>query len=403
MTPYADRSYFFIILAIVLPMLLARGRAGWLWIIGATALLLPLQYDTELKILPGIVTLELVALAVFGLYLFALAKMTLVEWLPKKAVLIIPLGLVPLIIAKYVPLVVPDFHFGFAGISYVTFRALDVLWCITDGVLLEVGLLDFLAFLFFFPTISSGPIDRFRRFQKEWRAPRSAEKFWEDIDAGVHLIFLGLLYKFIIAYEVDRQLVDHAKKVPGLFGAVQYAYSYSALLFFDFAGYSAFAVGVSRWFGIHTPMNFDKPFLAVNIRDFWNRWHMSLSFWFRDHVYTRFLLAAVKGKWFKNRDIPGRAGYFVSFGLMGVWHGLTWYYIIYGLYHAVLFNILDAFTRWKKNNPGRFAAPQWKWAARFLTAHCVIFGFWIFSGHGVVTKESLAKATEQEQAANLSR
>ena len=246
-------------------------------------------------------------------------------------------------------------------------------------------------------------LDRFRRFQKEWRAPRSPEKFWQDIDAGIHLIFLGLLYKFIIAHIVNDQLVDHTKKIAGVFGAVQYAYSYSALLFFDFAGYSAFAIGVSRWFGISSPQNFNRPFAAQNIRDFWNRWHMSLSFWFRDHVYTRFLLMAVKGKWFKKRETPGNLGYFVSFGLMGIWHGLTWYYIVYGLYHAVLFNIFDAFTRWKKKDPRRFAARHWKWAAHFITIHCVIFGFWIFSGHGIVVKDQAEKAGNQDKVEEGSR
>ncbi|HEY2574266.1 MAG TPA: D-alanyl-lipoteichoic acid biosynthesis protein DltB [Verrucomicrobiaceae bacterium] len=388
MTPYADRGYFLIVLAIVLPMMIAgaRGRAGKGWILLATAVMLLVQYDETIEVLPGRVIWELLALVLCGVYFFAVVKMPLCGWLPRKSGLLIPLGLLPLVAAKYVPVLAPGFHFGFVGLSYVTFRALDVLWGLTDGVLAEVGLLDFLVFLFFFPTISSGPIDRFRRFRDEWRLRRGAEEFWRDMDEGVQFVFRGLLYKFVIAHLVGDHLVSHAKKVPGLLGVVEYAYSYSALLFFDFAGYSAFAVGVSRWFGVHTPENFNKPFVAQNIRDFWNRWHMSLSFWFRDHVYTRFLLAALKGRWFKKRETAGKVGYFVSFGLMGVWHGLTWYYLLYGIYHAVLFNILDAFTRWRKQHPLRFTARPWKWAAQLITIHCVIFGFWIFSGHGFVSE-----------------
>lgn len=394
MTPYADRGYFLIVLGIVIPMMIAgaRGRAGWGWIVGGTLVMLLVQNDSVLEIVPGHAVWEIVALAVSGVYLFAVVRMTLAGWLPKKSALLIPLGLLPLAAAKYVPLVAPNFHFGFTGVSYVSFRALDVLWGLTDGALADVGLLDFLIFLFFFPTISSGPIDRFRRFRKEWRIRRTAEEFWRDIDAGVQLVFRGLLYKFIIAHLVSVHLVGHTRKIPGLLGAVEYAYAYSALLFFDFAGYSAFAIGVSRWFGIHSPQNFDKPFAAQNIRDFWNRWHMSLSFWFRDHVYTRFLITAMKGKWFRKRETAGNLGYFVSFGLMGVWHGITWYYILYGIYHAVLFNIFDGFTRWKKKDPRRFIAKPWNWAAHCLTIHCVIFGFWIFSGHGIVTDRPDAKA-----------
>ena len=424
MKPYADLSYFVAVLCIVGPIIIAgaAGRAGWRWTALATIVMLVLQYTTPLQIVPGVVVWELVALVSFGIYLFALAQLALKKVIPKKSALIIPLGLLPLVVAKYVPLGLPNFEFGFLGISYVTFRALDVLWLITDGVLAEVGLLDFLMFLFFFPTISSGPIDRFRRFQKEWRAPRSAEKFWDDIDAGVHLVFRGLLYKFVIDTVLERQLLHHVEKTAGIIGAVEYAYAYTAHLFFDFAGYSALAIGVGRFFGITSPANFNKPFAAQNIRDFWNRWHMSLSFWFRDHVYTRFLLTAVKGKRFKKRETPANLGYFVSFGLMGLWHlskvkptddsarlslslglwaGVTWHHLFYGIYHAALFNIFDAFTRWKKRNQARLTSPNWKWAAHFLTIQCVVFGFWLFSGHGVVSEEMALKMRQDAEAAQL--
>lgn len=403
MIPYADFNYFLIILCIVCPMMIAgaRGRAGWRWTALATVVMLAVQYMTPMQLAPGIVVSELVAVISFGLYMFALATLALKKIIPRKSALLIPLGLLPFVVAKYLPVALPHSAFGFAGISYVTFRTLDVLWMIADGVLAEVGVLDFMVFIFFFPTISAGPIDRFRRFQKEWRAPRSAEKFWDDIDAGVHLVFRGLLYKFVIAHVLDRQLVHHVQKTAGLIGAIEYAYAYSALLFFDFAGYSAFAIGVGRWFGVTCPVNFYKPFAARNIRDFWNRWHMSLSFWFRDHIYTRFLLTAVKGKWFKKRETPANLGYFVSFGCMGLWHGITWYYILYGIYHAVLFNIFDAFTRWKKRNPERLASPHWKWAAHVLTINCVIFGFWLFSGHGWVTEEMALNMRKDTEALQL--
>jgi membrane protein involved in D-alanine export len=400
MTPYGELSYFLIVLGIVGAMIVpaARGGVGWRSILWSTVLMLLVQYVAPLNVVPGVVVWELVALVAFGSYMLIIVRLVLARKLSRKSKVLVPLGLVPLVVAKYMPLIAPGFKFGFAGISYVTFRALDVLFALSDGVLAEVGTIDFFAFLFFFPTISSGPIDRFKRFQSEWRTTRNAEKFWSDFDAGIALVFQGLLYKFIIATEVDRQLLDHARKIAGIPGVIQYAYSYSAYLFFDFAGYSAFAIGVSRWFGISSPQNFNLPFLARNIRDFWNRWHMSLSFWFRDHVYTRFLLAAVRGKWFKKRDTAGRLGYFVSFGCMGVWHGLTWYYILYGIYHAVLFNVLDSFGAWKKKNPARLNGTGWKWTAHFLTVHAVIAGFWLFSGHGVVTEAEAAKFRERPSA-----
>ena len=125
-------------------------------------------------------------------------------------------------------------------------------------------------------------------------------------------------------------------------------YGYSLYLFFDFAGYSAFAVGFSYLLGIHTPENFNRPFLARNIKDFWNRWHMSLSTWLRDHVYMRFLLAAVKGRWFTGKYTASYLGFFLTFGLMGLWHGIEPYYLLYGLYHGTLLVGHDLFTRWNK-------------------------------------------------------
>ena len=384
MTPYASLTYFLIVVAVMLPMIVAgaRGKADGRWIIAATAVLLVVQYLKPLQLAQGIWMPELVALAAFGIFQWFLVHLALAKRLPGGSRWIIPLGLLPLAVAKFLPDVLPDSQFGFAGISYVTFRALDVLWMITDGVIAKVGLLDFVLFLFFFPTISSGPIDRFRRFKEQWRKQRSATEFWKDLDAGMQLIFRGLLYKFIIGTILERQAIHHTVKQTGVLGAIEHAYAYSAFLFFDFAGYSAFAVGVSRWFGIHTPPNFNRPWSAQNIREFWNRWHMSLSQWFRDHVYMRFLLVAMKGRWFKKRETASSVGYFVSFGLMGLWHGTAIYYILYGLYQAMLMAVFDAWSRWKKKNPQRFSGRLWKGAAHVLTIHAVIFGFWLFSGHG---------------------
>jgi membrane protein involved in D-alanine export len=152
------------------------------------------------------------------------------------------------------------------------------------------------------------------------------------------------------------------------------------LPFFDFAGYSAFAIAFSRLFGIRTPENFDRPFLAHNIREFWNRWHITLSFWFRDHVYMRFLLTAIKGRWFKNDQIGSYLGFFLSFGLMGLWHGAAVHYLIYGCYHAGLFTGHDLFLRWNKKSQWWGTGPLWRFTSILVTANLVCFGFLIFSG-----------------------
>lgn len=385
MTPYSSLSYFILLIVLAAPMLL-RAQWGWSveasWLVGATVVMLLVQYALAwLQLAPHVMVPELLTLVFFGAYQWGLLQLALKRKKRGGAWWLITLGLLPLAAAKFLPALAPGWGFGFAGISYVTFRALDALFMVCDGVLAEAGAMDFFMFLFFFPTLSAGPVDRYRRFQKDWRQRREPAKFWADMEVGVDLVFRGVLYKFVIATLIDRQLVEHFKKSEGWPGMIAYAYSYGIHLFFDFAGYSAIAIGVSRWFGVETPPNFNRPFAALNIRDFWNRWHMSLSFWFRDHVYSRFLLMAVKGKWFKNRQVPARLGYFMSFGLMGLWHGYAWYYLLYGFYHGLMMTLYDVFAEWKKKRPQLFAGRVWKGVAWFITLNVVIFGFWIFSGH----------------------
>ena len=398
MIPYASLPYFLLIFAIALPMLVAgaRGRADGRWIVGATLVLLFLQYQTSLQIRPGVVIPELYALIAFGLFEWAVLRFIISRGGKGLARMAIPLGLLPLVIAKFLPNVLHGCNFGFAGISYVTFRILDLLWAVTDGVVTKVGALDFMIYLFFFPTISSGPIDRFRRFQAEWRKRRTAAEFWQDFDAGIALIFRGLLYKYIISKFLEDRVEHYALHGHDIHGVFQYGFFYSANLFFDFAGYSAFAIGVSRWFGVKSPDNFAAPWGAPNIREFWNRWHMSLSTWFRDHVYMRFLLLALKKKWFKRKETASSVGYFVSFGLMGLWHGAEWHYIIYGFYHATLLSGFEAFTRWKKRNPTRCIGIVWKYTAHALTIFFVGFGMWIFSGRGILWKDEDPEVARQK-------
>jgi len=204
---------------------------------------------------------------------------------------------------RILPVVAPTYSVGFLGISYLTFRCLDVTIGIQDGLIRELSVPSYLAYIFFFPTVSAGSIDRYRRFLTDWVHSRTRREFIQDIDGAVHRFFTGLLYKFILAELIRRYWLDPAASMPGVLGIIAYMYAYSLYLFFDFAGYTAFAVGVGYLFGIHTPENFQRPFLAPDIRDFWNRWHISLSWWFRDHVYMRFVMAATRGHWFGDRYI----------------------------------------------------------------------------------------------------
>jgi membrane protein involved in D-alanine export len=276
--------------------------------------------------------------------------------------------------------VAPATTAGFLGLSYVTFRALDVLIGIHDGLVKALPPGRHLAYLLFFPTLSSGPIDRWARFDADLSRPRDRAAVVADAGEAVRRVALGLLLKFVLAALVQRWWLEPAARAAGPAATASYMYAYSAFLYLDFAGYSHMAIGVSRLFGIRTPENFDQPWRATSIADFWNRWHMSLSFWFRDHVYMRVVLAAKRHRWPLSPIAASSLGFLVTFLLMGAWHGLAWHYIAYGLYHAALLSGHQALSRRAKGRAWRSRGPAWRAAGIALTVQLVCFGFLIFSG-----------------------
>ena len=382
MIPYSDFTYFGLLLYAAIPTIIL-GCFGWAnrwWALIVTALFLVLQFDTPLIVRPGKEVLEIWIVLGYAIYQWLLATAFL--RVPKSKVafpVALILAILPLAVAKYLPHIAPQTAFGFFGISYVSFRALDVIFSIRDKVVTSLPPITYFAFLFFFPAVSSGPIDRFRRFTQDWQRSRSRAEFLDDLDVAVQRLFRGFLYKFIIAALIRTHWMDPMAHGTG-WHIVGYMYAYTFYLFFDFAGYSAFAISLSHLLGVRTPENFNKPFLAPNIRDFWNRWHISLSFWFRDHIYMRFLLAAAKGKWFKNKHTASYVGLFLTFGLMGLWHGTEWYYLLYGVYHAALLSGYDWFARWNKTRNWLTGGRGWDAVNILLTFHAIAFGLLMFSG-----------------------
>lgn len=382
MVPYADFLFFGLMLYPLVPTIALGllGRANRLWLLCVTLVAFVAQYWQTEAIRPGYDFRILWIAAGFALYQGLLAWGFL-RWRSRPAFYsAVALCIAPLAAAKALPILWPDTLFGFLGISFVTFRALDVLFSIHDRVLTSLNSQQYFAFVFFFPVISSGPIDRYRRFGKDWEHRRNSSEFLDDLDVAVQRVFQGFLYKFIIAALLRTYWMDRIPVQPGALWSLYYMYAYTFYLFFDFAGYSAFAIGFSRLFGIRTPENFDKPFLSRNIRDFWNRWHISLSFWFRDHIYMRFLLAAGKGKWFKGKHTASYLGLFLTFGIMGCWHGLELKYIAYGIYHATLLCGYDIFARWNKKRKFWPDNPAVRIGNIILTFHVFAFGLLLFSG-----------------------
>lgn len=381
LNPFADFTYFGLLLYVAIPAIILGlfGRANARWALIATVAFTILQLQKSHEVWQGRMVQEIWIAVCYFVWQWAVAAGFLRFKFRGAFTTALILAILPLAVAKYVPQFAPHSEIGFAGISYVTFRALDVVFSIRDRVVTAVPPTTYFAFLFFFPTISSGPIDRFRRFSQDWQRQRNRDEFLNDLDHAVQRLFRGFLYKFIIAALIEKHFVDRFS-TGGAAHMAGYMYAYTFYLFFDFAGYSAFAISISYLLGIHTPENFNKPFLAPNIRDFWNRWHISLSFWFRDHVYMRFLLAAAKGKWFKNKHTASYVGLFITFGTMGLWHGTEWYYLLYGVYHATLLSGYDWFARWNKTRHWFSGGPVWDVVNILLTFHAIAFGLLLFSG-----------------------
>ena len=293
----------------------------------------------------------------------------------------------PLVILSILPLVVnkvfaiTQLHLlAFIGISYMSFKTIQIMLEISDGLIKEkISVKDYLQFLLFFPTVSSGPIDRSRRFLKEINEVMPRKDYLELAGDGIYRIVLGLLYKVILSTYVYQMLLALSNTGTVVY-SLKYMYLYTFYLFFDFAGYSLMAVGSSNILGIQTPMNFNKPFLSVDIKDFWTRWHITLSTWLRDFVFSRVLMQVIRKKWFKNRLHNAAYAYMVNMLVMGFWHGISVSYIAYGFYHGILMSGFEIYqkksTFYKKHkNKTWYKLMSW-----FVTMNLVMVGFFIFSG-----------------------
>ena len=289
------------------------------------------------------------------------------------------LSILPLVINKVFALT--SLHLlAFIGISYMSFKTIQIMLEISDGLIKEkISVKDYLQFLLFFPTVSAGPIDRSRRFLKEINEVMPRKEYLELAGDGIYRIVLGLLYKVVLSTYVYQMLLT-LNNTGTVVYSIKYMYLYTLYLFFDFAGYSLMAVGSSNILGIQTPMNFNKPFLSVDIKDFWTRWHITLSTWLRDFVFSRVLMQAIRKKWFKNRLHNATYAYMVNMLVMGFWHGLSISYIVYGFYHGVLMAGFEVYQKkssfYKKNkNKNWYKLLSW-----FVTMNLVMIGFFIFSG-----------------------
>lgn len=328
----------------------------------------------------------LVAFIIYQYLLVILSNRLEKKWLKTLTLL----SVVPLVINKV--FAITSLHLmAFIGISYMSFKTIQIMIEISDGIIKEkYSFLEYLQFLLFFPTVSSGPIDRSRRFFDDIKTIMPREAYLELAGTGVYRVILGLLYKIMFSTYV-YQMLSALKNTGTLTYSVKYMYLYTLYLFFDFAGYSLMAVGTSNILGIQTPMNFNKPFLSIDIKDFWTRWHITLSTWLRDFVFSRVLMNAMKKKLFKSRLQNASFAYMVNMCVMGFWHGLSISYVIYGVYHGFLMAGFEWYQKKSKFYKKNKNKTWYKLTSWFVTMHLVFIGFFIFSGEPLKLIMSILK------------
>ena len=261
------------------------------------------------------------------------------------------------------------------GLSFYTFQglsyAIDHYRCPDEP---PRAFLDVLLFVSFFPTIMAGPIMRARQF-----LPQLGHRTWDsrDLQEGFALILSGLFKKVVIASYLSEHIVRDVFESPEFYSSwtiLAAVYAYSIQIFCDFSGYSDMAIGVGRLMGFRLPENFRSPYLALNIQDFWRRWHISLSTWFRDYLYFP-LGGSRKGKARTYINV------LIVFALSGLWHGAAMKYVLWGLLFGVFQVIGGLLTPAKQRLCAALHIP---WDAGWLQIIRVIITFglstfaWIF-------------------------
>jgi D-alanyl-lipoteichoic acid acyltransferase DltB (MBOAT superfamily) len=256
------------------------------------------------------------------------------------------------------------------GISFYTFQAIGYLIDVYRGDLpAEKTLARTTLFVAFFPQLVAGPIERAGHLLPALR--RTIVFRWKNVRRGLWLILWGLFKKLVIADRlallVDDVYDDPSSASGGLLLMATYAFAFQ--IYCDFSGYSDIAIGSARLFGIELMQNFRLPYLASSLRDFWSRWHISLSTWFRDYVYIPLGGNRVSRLyWFRNIVIV--------FILSGFWHGAAWTYAFWGLIHGAAIVLEIVFSRIAR---GGFAL-----GGIADAKHPIGLGHWFFAGMRIV-------------------
>jgi alginate O-acetyltransferase complex protein AlgI len=228
----------------------------------------------------------------------------------------------------------PRAQLEWLGYSYVAFRLIHTLRDRQSGKLPALSLREYVTYAIFFPAFTAGPIDRAQRFQSDLQTLPGPEP--SRLMQGGMRIAAGIGKKFVIADSLAYMALNATKaaQTRSAWGLWVLLYAYTFQIYFDFSGYTDIAVGIGQLFGIKLPENFNQPYLKRNITLFWQSWHMTLSQWVRDYVFlplTRFML---KRKRKPSPTLLALIGQVTTMLVIGLWHGVTWGFIAWGLWHG---------------------------------------------------------------------
>lgn len=260
------------------------------------------------------------------------------------------------------------------GISFYTFRSLsyvlDVHREMTDP---EPSLPRYWLYTGFFLHLPAGPITRSEVFLAELRQPFQPTA--QSTGMGLYRFAVGLVKKVVIADYLAANLVDRVFDSPGAFSGLENLMAvvgYAAQLYYDFSGYTDMAIGLALLVGLTLPENFRQPFRATSVTDFWRRWHLTLSSWFNDYVFTPLSLG-----WRKAGKVGIVAAVILTFTLSGLWHGAAWTFVIWGLAHGAAIGFETATVQARRAIQARlglaWTALGWTATFLFLLATYVLF------------------------------
>jgi alginate O-acetyltransferase complex protein AlgI len=256
--------------------------------------------------------------------------------------------------------VTPENHINFSwlGFSYIAFRLIHTLRDYQNTRYQPVDLYLYFDYVIYFPAVVAGPIDRIEHFEKEIK---KTTLLFDDVLVGGRRLILGLIKKFVIAdflfiFSINQENTFLVRSVIWLWLMV---FAYAWMIFFDFSGYTDIAIGLSALMGIVLPENFNRPYLASNLTTFWNRWHMTLTQWIRSYFYyplTRFLRIKTKTM---PQSLMNAIPQVSTMVLIGLWHGITLNFFIWGLWHALGLIVHNRWSGWmqKTGFSDRIKAP----------------------------------------------